>query len=72
MYVDLDEIINSMHPDQKLNLPYKPSVQFFVENIDYLVDLRPRTMTPIAWDLKYFKERKQLILNEKPLSQETL
>ena len=65
MYIDLDDVINSMHPDQKLNLPCKASVEFFIENIEYLVDLRPRNMSPISWDMKRFREKKVASLFKK-------
>ncbi len=58
MYVDLDDIINSMHPDQKFNLLYKTPIEFFTENMYHLIDLHPRTMSPIAWDLKVCREKK--------------
>ena len=70
MYVDLDNIINSMHPDQKLNLPYKASVEFFIENIDYLIDLHPRTMSPISWDFKRFREQKEAFACNTPPPEE--
>ena len=60
MYVNLDNVLNNLTPDQKLRLDwfYKSSKEFFIDDFNHIVDLYPQTTGPKAWDLKRSAEKK--------------
>ena len=67
MYVDVDQLFNSLTSDQKLDLnwSYAPvtELETFFNDFEAVTDLWPTSNLPIFWDVKNYR-----FINHKNLS----
>lgn len=56
MYVDTDQLFNSLTSDQKLDLNWSytatSELEIFFNDFESVTDLWPTSNLPIAWDIK--------------------